>query len=71
MNIELIHIYQTARHRARVQLWAKSILDKNSRSKWRRVVVDVVSFYAKFLANFVDRPINWAIYKYRTVKGNK
>lgn len=71
MNIELIHIYQTARHRARVQLWAKSILDKNSRSKWRRAVVDVVRFYTKFLANFVDRPINWAIYKYRTVKENK
>jgi len=71
MNIELIHIYQTARHRARVLLWAKSILDVNSRSKWRRAVVDVVRFYAKFLANFVDRPINWAIYKYRAVKGSK
>ena len=63
MNVELFHIHQTVSHRINVLLWAKSILDKNPMSKWRRAVVDVIRLYCKFLINFIDKPINFFIYR--------
>ena len=71
MNVEFFHIHQTVRHRINISLWSKTILDKNSRSKWRRAVVDVIRLYCKFLTNFIDKPINFFIYRYRAINENK
>lgn len=41
--------YCTARHRCDILLKAKKVLDKNPRSKFRRLVVDLICAYCAVL----------------------